>query len=371
MNRRSVLAVLGSVSLAGCSVLPGTSSEPPTLTAPEEGWTQLAGTLGRRAHETVPWSAGIGLAAVGLDTTSSVPPITDGSTAIFPQQESLVGIDLTDGTVAYDHATEGLPTLPPARCGSVVAVPTTEHLTGYELDSGEQMWRTTVETGARNRLAPAAFGEYFLVADGDSLRLLAHDTGEERWRTDFEILTGFASTTERVVATTRTETGETVVGYDLSADERAWDVTVASRPRELAVADAVYVVSEFGRLVAIEEGTVQWGLDTGVQSPAGMAVASEVAVVASQTNDSVVGVSLSTGEIVWETAIEFAQSVVTVGERAYVAGANAGIVELDVATGERTKLVEDAQFAETLTPTPEGMVVTRMTDEQTVLVVPE
>jgi hypothetical protein len=102
-----------------------------------------------------------------------------------------------------------------------------------------------------------------------------------------------------------------------------------------------------------------------------MAVASEVAVVASQTNDSVVGVSLSTGEIVWETAIEFAQSVVTVGERAYVAGANAGIVELDVATGERTKLVEDAQFAETLTPTPEGMVVTRMTDEQTVLVVPE
>lgn len=371
MNRRSVLALLGSSSLAGCSAFSDASAPPPVLTAPETEWTQFAGGPGRRAQGTASWPNGIGEAVVGLDTTSTVPPILAGSTAIFPQQESLVRVDLTDGTVADDIGIEGLPTLPPARCGSVVAVPTTDHLTGYDLDSGEQVWRTEVATGEWNRLAPAAFDEHFLVADGHSLQLLAHETGEVVWQRAFEILTGFAGTTDRIVTTTRTETGETVVGYDLSADERAWAVTLASRPRELAVADAVYVVSEFGRLVVIEEGTVRWRLDTGVQSPAGMAVAEEVAVVASQTNDSVVGVSLADGEVVWKTEIEFAQSVVTVGDRAYVAGANAGIVELDTETGERTQLVEDARFAETLTPAGEGLVVTRMTDQQTVLVLPE
>ena len=375
MNRRSVLAMLGSVSLAGCSALSETSSEPVTLSAPDDEWTQFAGSPERRRQATAS-SVSVPTAAadvVDLGVQSAAAPVLDGSTALFSTEESLVGVDLTDRTTDFEYDVEGLSTEPPARSGSVVAVRVGERLEGRSLDTGERLWRETVTGRARDGTAPAAFDDHVLTHDERDLRLLAADTGTERWRTDTESpdtgIRGFAGDTDRLVAN-RYGDGETsiIAAYDPATGEETWQVEIESSPTRPLVGDAVYLVSRFGRLVAVADGEIQWRLQTPVQYPADVALADDVAVVASRTNDSVVGVSLSAETVVWETDVEFARSVVTVGDSAFVAGGNAGIVELAVATGTERRRHADARFAENLTPTPEGLLFTRATDSRAFLV---
>lgn len=374
MNRRSVLAMLGSVSLAGCSALPDQSSEPVTLSAPDGQWTQFAGSPERRRQATassvsVPAEA-TGVVDLGVQSTAA--PVLDGSTALFPTEESLVGVDLSDRTTDFEYDVEGLPTQPPARSGSIVAVQVGERLEGHSLDTGERLWRETVTRGARDGTAPAAFADHVLVHGGHDLRLLAADTGTERWRTGGgETTSGiraFAGDTDRLVANRYGGETSTVVAYDPATGEETWQVEIESSPTRPLVGDAVYLVSKFGRLVAVADGTVQWRVETGGQYPADVALADDIAVVAARTDDSVVGVSLSAETVVWETSVEFVRSVVTVGDSAFVAGGNAGIVELDVATGTERRRHADARFAENLTPTPEGLLFTRATDSRAFLV---
>jgi outer membrane protein assembly factor BamB len=375
MNRRSVLAMLGSVSLAGCSALPDQSPEPVTLSAPDDEWTQFAGSPERRQQATassvsVP-EAPTGVVDLGVQSTAA--PVLDGSTALFSTEESLVGVELSDRTTDFEYDVSGLPNHPPARSGSVVAVQVGDRLDGYSLDTGERLWREQVTRGARDGTAPAAFDDHVLVHDDGDLRLLAAETGTERWRTGREgTMSGiraFAGDTDRLVAN-RYGDGETstVVGYDAATGEETWQVEIQSSPTRPLVGDAVYLVSKFGRLVAVADGTVQWQVETGGQYPADVALAEDVVVVASRTDDSVVGVSLSAETVVWETSIEFVRSVVTVGDSVFVAGGNAGIVELDVATGTERRRHADAKFPENLTPTPEGLLFTRATDGRAFLV---
>ena len=375
MNRRSVLAMLGSVSLAGCSALSETSSEPVTLSAPDDEWTQFAGSPERRRQATAS-SVSVPTAAadvVDLGVQSAAAPVLDGSTALFSTEESLVGVDLTDRTTDFEYDVEGLSTEPPARSGSVVAVRVGERLEGRSLDTGERLWRETVTGRARDGTAPAAFDDHVLTHDERDLRLLAADTGTERWRTDTESpdtgIRGFAGDTDRLVANRHGDSETSIiVAYDPATGEETWQVEIESSPTRPLVGDAVYLVSRFGRLVAVADGEIQWRLQTPVQYPADAALADDVAVVASRTNDSVVGVSLSAETVVWETDIEFVRSVVTVGDSAFVAGGNAGIVELAVATGTERRRHADARPATNLTPTPEGLLFTRATDGRAFLV---
>jgi outer membrane protein assembly factor BamB len=309
---------------------------------------------------------------VDLGVQSTAAPVLDGSTALFSTEESLVGVELPDQTTDFEYRVQGAPTQPPARSGSVGVVSVTDRVEGYDLDTGDRLWSEQVAHGAVDGTAPAAFTEHVLVHDETDLRLLAHDTGEEYWRTESDSgatgIRAFAGDTDRLVANRYGGETSTIVGYDPATGEKTWQVEIESSPTRPLVGDAVYLVSEFGRLVAVADGTVQWQVETGGQYPADVALADDVAVVASRTDDSVVGVSLSDESVVWETSVEFVRSVVTVEDSVFVAGGNAGIVELDAATGTERRRHADAQFAENLTPTPEGLLFTRATDGRAFLV---
>ena len=133
----------------------------------------------------------------------------------------------------------------------------------------------------------------------------------------------------------------------------------------------MYVVSEFGRLVAIDDGAVVWRTETRLGDPAPPAFVDGVAVVLSQPMDRVVGVALDEQRVDWEVPVEFGASVVAAGNRVLVAESNEGVIVLDGSTGRRRARVADARFPDEIVPTAGGVAFTRGTDGRTFLVTAE
>ena len=378
MRRRALLALLtGSIS-AGCNGRLGSASDPDEVRfePASDGWTQFRGTPDRsgRASATDPISNADRVEIVDTGLTSIESPIVAGDTAITVGAETLAGYDIVERRLRFELPFDGPPAAPPARCGSVVAVPMHDRVVGYDIDAEEQVWTRDVRTGFDVGNAPAALRASFVVRDGDRIRVIDAESGSDITRivTDGGIR-GFAVEPDRVVINRRGLDGSLLTAIDPTSGDRSWTVETERSDLHpvLGESGTVYVVSEFGRLVAIDDGSVMWREETEVGDPAPPAFVDGVAVVLSQPMDRVVGVALDEPRVDWEVPIEFGASVVAAGNRVLVAESNEGIIVLDGSSGRQRARVSDARFPDTPVPTAHGVVFTRATDGRTFLVTAE
>lgn len=368
MNRRSLLALLATTTLAGCNGATRAQGEA-DVTAPTDGWTQFRGGPQRRGRTTREYSFGQQPPIHETERVSVTSPVLDGDTAIIPSESSLVGLDLQTLTVEYDVGLESVPTLPPAQCSSVVAVQTSDNVRGYDLESRTRVWNLSAQTTHVASSAPAALGNHFVLQDGNRLRLVEHESGSVVWSREFDArLDGFAANEEVLVVNRNTGDESEILALDPSNGETRWSVTVESSRLHPVVGPFVFALSEYGRLIAIENGDVQWTVETGVQKPEPMAVTDEIAVVASEPTSQCVGVAIGDGSVAWRSALDFGGPVLAGSDRALVAGANSGIVEFDVTSGKRLRAHEDARFADSLVPTSRGLLYTNSSNDRVSLV---
>jgi len=378
MRRRALLALLAGSISAGCGGRIGSSreSDDPRFDPARDGWTQFRGTPGRSARASAPSSVSTadGFEIVDTRLTSVVSPILAGDTVLTAGPETVAGYDTAERRLRFELPFDGPPAAPPARCGSVVAAATDDRVVGYDIDAEERVWTRDVRTGFAAGNAPAALRSHLVVRDDDRIRVIDVESGSDvnRIATD-GVIRGFAVDADRVVVNERDTDGSRVTAFGLASGDRRWTVETERSDLHPVIGESgtVYVVSEFGRLVAIDDGAVVWRTETRLGDPAPPAFVDGVAVVLSQPMDRVVGVALDEPRVDWEVPIEFGASVVAAGSRVLVAESNEGVIVLDGSTGRRRTRVADARFPEELVPTADGVAFTRGTDGRTFLVTAE
>lgn len=367
MNRRSLMALLATTALAGCNRATRASGEA-DVTASTGDWTQFRGGPQRRGSAVREYSFERGAQIHETGRASVAPPVVHEETAIVPSGATLLGLNLEDQSVEYEIDLESTPTLSPARCSSVVAVVTAKNVAAYDVESQSPVWTLPAQRTYDEGSAPAALGRHFVVQDADRIRLVEHESGSVVWSREFDArLEGFAASEEMVVINRNTGDESEFIALDSSNGETEWSATVESGTLHPVIGEFVFALSEHGRLVAIEGGDVRWSVETEALNPKPMAITEDFAVVVSEPSDRCTGVAISEESVTWQSKIEFGGSVVAAGDRAFVSGANAGVIEFDIATGERIQTFEEARFVDSLVPVPQGLAYTHTANDRVYL----
>lgn len=364
MDRRSFLSLLAASSVAGCSI----SAEPDgeaSISPPSGDWTQFRGGPRRRGYTTRRYTIDGDAEIEPTEYRSLTAPVLDGDTAIVPSGESLVGLDLQDFSTAYELPWDRIPAVPLARCSSVVAVPTATEIVAYDLQSESQAWTLAGGSTFSASASPAALGSHFVVQDGNRLRLVEHETGTVVWSDRFDArVDGFAASTDALVVNRNTGEESEFVALDPGSGERRWSVTVESSRYHPVVGEFVFGLSEFGRLVAIDDGDVQWRVETDVARPESMAVTDEFVLVGPGVDGEYAAVAIEERSVAWRLETEFGNPAVVNDQRAFVPDANEGLVELELSTGSRLRTHSGARSVDSLVPTARGLVYTHTADDQ-------
>lgn len=367
MDRRSLLALLATTTLAGCN---GTahSQHKADITAPTGRWTQFRGDPQRCGRTFQKYSFGPETEIHDTEQKSVTAPVLDGDTAIVLSGSSLVGLGLQTTTIKYEISLKGVPTLSPARCSSVVAVATDQHIAGYDMESRSQIWTLSAQGTYTAGTAPAALGDHFVVQDGNRVRLVERESGSVVWSREFDArLEGFAADENLLVVNRNTGEESEFIALNPSNGQTQWSVTTGPSRLNPVLGESIFALTEYGKLIAIEDGAVQWTVKTNAQNPEPMAVTDEMVVVISEPDSRCVGVTIGEESIAWKSGVNFANAVIANDDRAFVADANAGVIELDLATGERLRTFEDAKFADSLVPAKQGLLYTQSSNDRVFL----
>lgn len=188
VDRRSFLASVGTVAVAGCLSVP-TSTEPPSSTDSPTAPASIDSSWPVPHHDpglskfapdaTGPTAAPGELWSVATDARLSAPVVADGTLYVGGEDGVVRALDARTGDEQW-QVSVGAATRTPHAVGESVYVPTNEVIVALDAD-GTERWR--IETPARRGLAVTADGLYYVSAEGEPTVVALDPSGTERWRT--------------------------------------------------------------------------------------------------------------------------------------------------------------------------------------------
>jgi outer membrane protein assembly factor BamB len=204
-----------------------------------------------------------------------------------------------------------------------------------------------------------------VVQDGNRLRLIEQRTGTVVWKRAFDArVDGFAADAELLVVNQAVEEGSKLVGLNSADGDSKWSIEIESCRFHPVIGDHVYAISEHGRLYAIDNGEVQWQVETELLNPRSVSVSDGYLLIGPDVADEYVGVDKDEASVVWRKQIEFGNPAVVNYRQAFVPSSNAGLVRLDIATGTRLRTYSEARFVDRLVPFDRGLLYTQEPDER-------
>jgi len=365
MNRREFISAVGTIGLAGCSMRSEHNGSA-SITAPDPGWKQFRGEPQRRGYTTEDYPTnGEAVVETGIDSRSITAPILNGREAIFPTPDVIVGIDLQNYTENYRVSIDRQPTLPVAFGSGVVSLVTSRSIVGYDLNEESKVWEHSAKSTYSDAAAPAALGRHFVIQDGNRLRLVEQRTGTVVWKRAFDArVDGFAADAEMLVVNRTVKGGSELVGLNPTDGNRQWSIEIESCRFHPVIGDHIYAISEYGRLYAIDNGEVQWQVETELLNPKSISVSDGHLLVGPDVADEYVGVDKDEASVAWRKQIKFGNPAVVNHRQAFVPSSNAGLIRLDIATGTRLRTYSEVRFGDRLVPFAGGLLYTQEPDER-------
>jgi outer membrane protein assembly factor BamB len=264
-----------------------------------------------------------------LSTVSSSPALTDGTT-ILGTKESVVALDVDDGSTkwSYDEGNLSHSSSPCISDGSVY-IGCGWELTSISNDSGKVNW--TFETEGAIAGTPAVADNIVYIGSSDDyLYAVDVSSGEVRWRSEL----GSSIQSSPVVGSGTVYVGELdglVHAFDKETGDKRWSVPVGPVYSSIARAGSRLFVPTFstgshGGLYAVEEGTVQWSFQPdSLGCKSAPAIAGSTVYVGHQ-NGKVYAVNANDGTEVWryDTGTSAVDSSPTVIEDGLYIGDDSG-----------------------------------------------
>lgn len=365
MHRRQFMATLGAISFAGCQALPTTQTEV-TVEPTQQTWNQYRGGPKKEGYtsNTYPTDTPINL-HFDYRLKYSATPVRNSQEVLIPTTENIVAIDPRDRTEKYRIPRASLPTLPPAVSSDVLLLVTGEALHGYDLEDKSLKWKTPAAATHGKGAAPVAFSEHFIVQDGNRLRCIEHHEGSTIWERSLDArVAGFAATPTSVVVHRQAEATAELIALNTATGNQKWTLETPPSLSPPIPGEETYIVSDSGRLSAIQDGTVAWDVDTDLVNPKAISENDGYVLLGPDDSDRFIAIDSADRSEAWRTEFEFASAPLLASESVFVPTANEGIHALNLSSGTHERTYSEARFIDYLVPYEDGLVLSRQSDER-------